>query len=103
MTEEKKSDQAREKAALLFHGLGKEQAKLFKALLEKTPLKEIGRAFDDMASLMGMILLAILMSRRPTSSKKVSGELDRIIEMFDQAALAGRKVLLAAVRYVRKK
>jgi hypothetical protein len=101
MTEEK-TELAREEAALLFRGLGREQAKLFKTLLEKAPLKEIGRAFDDMASLMGMILLAVLMSRRPTSSKKASGELDRIIEMFDQAALAGRKVLLAAVRYVRK-
>lgn len=101
MTEEK-TERVPEEAALLFRGLGIEQAKLFKALLEKASLREIGRAFDEMTSLMGMILLAVLMSRRPTSSKKASGELDGIIEMFDQAASAGRKVLLAAVRYVRK-
>ena len=101
MTEER-IELTQEEAGLLFRGLGREQARLFNALLEKAPLKEIGRAFDKLTALMGTILVAALISRRPTSSKKVSRELDRIVDLFDQAAAAGRKVLLAAVRYVRK-
>lgn len=89
-------------ARLLFLALGREQARLFKALLEKAPLREISRAFDDMASTMGMILLAVLTKRHPLSSKKEEKEVGRILEMFNQAALAGRKVLLAAVRSLRK-
>lgn len=91
-----------EETALLFKGLGREQAKLFNALLDRAPLKEIGRAFDDLASLTGMILQAILTRRRPMSSKGAQKELERILDLFNRAAVAGRKVLLAAVRYARE-
>lgn len=97
MTEEN-ADRFRGEFTPLFAHLSEAQYKLIAALLGPgKSLAEIGRAFDGVASAVRPILTQFLMSRRPEPLE----EMERISGMFDRAASAGRKVLLASVRHVR--
>lgn len=77
--------------------MSEEQLKLFDALLRRASLAEIGRGFDGIATVLRVILTTFLTSWRP----EPLDEVERIGRMFDRAASAGRKVLLASVRHVR--
>jgi hypothetical protein len=96
MTEEK-TKQLRREVLLLLTQMSDEQLKLVDALLRRASLKAIGGAFDGVAAVLRMILTTFLTSCRP----EPLDEVERIGRMFDRAASAGRKVLLAAVRHVR--
>lgn len=95
---EKTAEQFRQDCAPLFARLSQAQEKLIDALLGPgKSVAEIGRAFDDVASAIRPILTQLLMIRRPEPLEEVG----RISGMFDRAAAAGRKMLLASVRHVR--
>ena len=97
MTEEKAERFQRDVAPLFAH-LSEAQEKLIHALLGPgNSQAEIGRAFDGVASAIRPLLIQFLMTRRPEPLEEV----ERISVMFDRAASAGRKVLLASVRHVR--